>query len=319
MKRNRQKYGIALGLVALLCGCDSARTSLPQDGLMRLGARLDGMSETKGTLIGSIIKFEEMHTANGIGVWMYDTDRNALVSGTPFKPVSYAGSTVWMPETNIYWPEKATTLYAYAPVSAALEIDADGTFEYTVPEGNESQSDLTVASSAVAANYPYSTEEGILPLGFIHALSAVRFQTGADMVNGTFKSITIGNAYGKAVYYFATGQWEDYGAVTSFSLSSNVAVTFSTPKSTPITKESQTFFMLPQTFAANRQYILIVFNDGIADHNLKIYLTELGTGWEAGKEYVYSVSLTTWEIILSLSVEGDYSAITSCPFDTDDN
>lgn len=319
MKRNRQKYGIALGLVALLCGCDSARTSLPQDGLMRLGARLDGMSETRGTLIGGLSKFEEMHTANGIGVWMYDTDGTALLSGTSFKPVSYAGSTVWMPETDIHWPEKATTLYAYAPLSASLEIDADGTFEYTVPESNESQPDLTVASSTVAANYPYSTDEGILPLGFKHTLSAVRFQTGADMVNGTFKSITIGDAYGKAVYDFATGQWSSHDAVTSFSLSSNVAVTFSTPESTPITKESQTFFMLPQTFAADGQYILIVFNDGIADHNLKIYLTELGTGWEAGKEYVYSVSLTTWEIIFSLSVEGDYSAITSCPFDTDDN
>lgn len=291
--------------LALLCSCSEGKDGAAVDGgLMRLGA---SVSDTRGTMIGSTSEFETAYASDGIGVWMYDKAATSacLLSNVPFIQVTYNESQIWMSDPGRKWPSVETDLYAYAPLGASLSITSGGTFSYTVPTDNALQTDLTVASSMGIPSY-YQTHYagGLLPLTFRHALAAVRFLTGTPMVAGTFKSITIGGIYTSGTYTFSTHSWAVSGSATGSSqLDTDATVTASTLAGTGITARTGTFFMMPQTFAENTQYVELVFNDGLADHHLKKYLYNLtDLKWEPGKEYIYTVSLNSTEIVLDCTV-----------------
>ena len=323
MMYKRQITGHVAGIVALalLCSCTEGECGYGSDiGPMRLGISLGGCA-TRGTMIGSLAEFKTAYATDGISVWMYDRAATpaCLIGGTPFKSAIYNDTEVWIPGTGISWPSVSTDLYAYAPVGASVSIASDGTFSYTVPLDNSAQVDLTVAcSTEIPSYYQIRVDGGILPLIFKHALSAVRFQTGTPMVGGTFKSATVGGIYTSGTYTFPDGSWAVSGSASGSShIDIDVTTTPGTPSGSGITARTETFFVMPQTFAANTQYVEVVFNDGLADHHLKKYHTELSDSkWEPGKEYIYTVSLSNTEIVLDCTVAEGFTDTTDSYFTT---
>lgn len=106
--------------------------------------------------------------------------------------------------TSYHWPDSGRNIrfFAYAPyngtgisLSSATKAGTP-TITYTVPKAVGAQRDLLVAAtSGIAGNTAAAA-----PLTFAHALTAIRFTTGDDMLAGRITKITLKGIYGSGSY-----------------------------------------------------------------------------------------------------------------------
>lgn len=238
-------------------------------------------SVTKGALTTSI---------NSFGVSAYKYTSGGASSATDKyidNQQATVSSSTASTSTTYYWPNNKTdklAFYAYTPwgnSDVAVQTDRRQIL-YSVNSTVTSQQDLLTASSE--DNNIGNADSKTVNLNFNHALTAINFVVGSDMIPGTIKSISFENIIISGTYTIG-GSWSATNTST-FTYSPDKIVAGTNGEA--ITSGNTTLLMIPQQFTADNQKITIVFNDGSADHTL--YAALKNTNWEAGKQVTYKIS-----------------------------
>ncbi|MGI6815813.1 fimbrillin family protein, partial [Bacteroides sp. KG122] len=159
---------------------------------------------------------------------------------------------------------------------------------YTVPSAVADQKDLLVATAVDKAGNTNTAE----PLTMRHALTAVRFVTGDGMLPGTVSKITLKNVYGTGrMKLEASPAWYGQGTTASFgqTLSSEAVAPDPQAPGTPLTKEAETFMMIPQTLPTGAQ-IEVIYRDDLTGTQRTLTANIAGKTWPMGKTVTYRIS-----------------------------
>lgn len=207
--------------------------------------------------------------------------------------------------TDYNWPGRGKKIrfFAYAPYGAegavlsAQQTPGAPTITYTTPSAVADQKDLVVAAPAEmdGASAPDKTAA----LTFGHALTAVRFTVGDDMMAGRITKVTLKNVYGKAVYDMGTAQWSGFTSSSSFTqtLSKDVDGT----PDVEITPEEATFMMIPQTLPSGAT-IEVGYTDKLTSTARTLTASIAGTTWPVGRTVTYRISTTSISIASTFTV-----------------
>lgn len=236
---------------------------------------------TKGVLTTSIGSF-------GVSAYKYSSG-TAADATQPYidNEKATVSSSSASTSTTYYWPNNTTdklAFYAYTPWSNSdVDIQTNRRqIKYTVNSTVTSQQDLLTASSL--DNNIGTDASKTVNLTFNHALTAINFVVGSDMIPGTIKSISFENIITSGTYTIG-GSWSGTTSST-FTYTPNKEIAGTNGEA--ITSGNNTLLMIPQEFTADNQKIKIVFNDGSADHTL--YADLKATKWEEGKQITYKIS-----------------------------
>ena len=220
----------------------------------------------------------------------------------------------WKPETDYFWLNgKSLDFYAWYPYNSAegtngipagmtLNQENFSSISYTVPTDVSKQEDLMFA---VKKNATESADGNATSLDFKHSLAAVKFVVG-DLPTGTkVTSVALKGVKYKGDLAVTT---DDKGAVqlTWSNLANETGdFTQATTKEVKendtdnaITKEDQTFFMMPQTLPDDAMAEVVVEDEKGKKVTLTGALQDATAAvgaknkWEAGNTYTYSISLS---------------------------
>lgn len=212
--------------------------------------------------------------------------------------------------TSYFWPGagQRISFFAYAPKDGSVVLsgkDAAGapSISYTVPGDVKDQKDLLVACQEM--NGP--SAEGVAPLEFSHALTAVRFVVGDKMLACTIKEIYFKNIYYSATYRIGDTQWTGFKEQTGKACLANLAFHVSGNPGEVITSGEDTFMMIPQTLPDDAEIYINLYDDltGKA-RTLKASLK--GHKWPMGQTVTYKISST------SITVEPTFEIISPDDF-----
>lgn len=222
-------------------------------------------------------------------------------------------------ERQIWKPSIQLRFYAVHPYAAeGITAIANGpAVSFTVNSNVMQQQDLMYASTGVL-DY---RDDGVAPLNFKHALTAVSFQLGTITGNGgdVISSITLKNVYTTGTLTQpsddtqeggsnATATWSNLGDKQDITLSGlNVAVSAENSNHA-VTSATQNFLMIPQDL--NGVAIEIGFTSG------KTISSTLTSGsWQPGttKGYSFSMEIQDWEYQLTVTAPAaiTYNATTT--------
>ena len=166
---------------------------------------------------------------------------------------------------------------------------------YTVPTNVADQQDLLVAAtSGMAGNTAAAA-----PLSFAHALTAVRFTTGDDMMSGRITKITLKGVYGSGSHTMGSDSWNGYGATTDFS--QTLAATVDGSADQEITPVAATFMMLPQTLPSGAS-IEVVYTDDLTSTQRTLTASIAGSQWPMGRTVTYRISTSSIVITPTFTV-----------------
>ena len=144
--------------------------------------------------------------------------------------------------------------------------------------------DLDKKSSAVT--------NGVEPLTYNHALSAVIFSFGDLGTNAGTVTVSLSGINNTGTYSYSSNNWTSVSGDQTFTLinAGSASDHHSTDFST--LGNSNILFMLPQTLAASTQKLNITYVDGASvTHAFSIDLKDIGiTEWSAGHTYKYTIS-----------------------------
>lgn len=218
------------------------------------------------------------------------------------------GNTYTLPSTY-YWPGVSYKIkfFAYAPVGkgeyqlSGIDYPGSPVLNVRIPGDVSEQADLLVAKTEELNGNHGST----VPLVFHHAMTAVRFECGNDMQDGTVKSISLKNVYSKGTFNMGTLAWGPVNTPATFSHTLNKS-TSGTPGEA-LTTDAQTFMMLPQTLPEKAQ-LEVVFTDN-AGTDYILTATINGTVWPMGKTVTYKISSSSinWTYTLEVSQPSDFT------------
>ena len=201
-----------------------------------------------------------------------------------------------------YWPasNERLSFMAYAPYESALAVLADADksqpdpgaqkINFTVASTVTDQVDLMTATTMLQS--PSTTGTPSVALEFQHQLAGIRFVVGQQFpTQGYIQKITLKNVYASGIYTLSDGatpgSWV-YGSRYDY-VAGTADQELTGEVGQAITTATQTFLMLPCTFASNdAAEVEIDYWDGYAKHTVTASLT--GVTWEAGKTYTYELS-----------------------------
>lgn len=203
----------------------------------------------------------------------------------------------WIPDDHYLWPGTGSLHFnAYSPYVAAITGEAGITslpsasdkgelyLSYASPLEVDKQQDLLLA-------VPVDVRVDTCDLVFNHALTAIRFATGARMAPCRIKSVSLTGIQSKGTLNMETGDWSALSDSQTFSVATDIEL--SADKSgyvasgTPITSESQTFLLIPQTLSEGASISIVLEEYGM-ETTLETSLA--GVQWEAGKTVTYRIS-----------------------------
>ena len=201
----------------------------------------------------------------------------------------------WFVAGNKTWPlDCSVSFYAYAPYNdASLSLQGNDavvknkTIHYTANTVDLSkQPDLIVAKSESNA-FTSKTANKAVNLSFSHALTAITFSIGADMIPGTVKSITVSGVYGQGDYDLSKASWVSLANPSTYVIKLDAPVVAGESKA--LTDKTSALMMIPQDFDANATAkVSMEFNDGKKDKTVSFSLN--GTSWKAGNHITYVLS-----------------------------
>ena len=207
---------------------------------------------------------------------------------------------VWQPSSSTYyWPDNGSLRFlAWAPIDAELDESPvkpsedvnKTTIKYTVPADLSKQRDLVAA----ATGYNASPAGGVcapVSLQFKHLCTAVVVKTGATMVPGTIKSVTVTNVRNSGTYDMLSSAWTLNDATTSYTVSPNMATGSTTAEGTKLNADDATFMLLPQTLGADSK-LEVMFHDNISGRDRLLTASLNGAEWPMGKTVTYRLSIT---------------------------
>lgn len=248
---------------------------------------------TRGTLVGSTTAFHP-----DFRVHAYMTDGTCYIDGS--KVDKYSGTT-WSESVGSHmWPgNNKLSFYASAPYTLtgmsafkADEVEGKIMFSYEIPRGSSGndaqlQPDLAFAYSACGKE----DADGVVPLHFSHALSAVRF-VAKDIAGCTIKSIAIENIYSsgdcEAIPASKSYTWTVGSAVASYTQNFNVSLEDSQTGGQPITSGDNYFMLMPQSVPDGAQIRIVL--ETLDNSTLTLTGALVGQVWQPGKLYTYSIS-----------------------------
>ena len=199
------------------------------------------------------------------------------------------GTYYWYPEEKFYWPGvKSLNFYAWYPHTANAEgltvsgADENGTpkLHYTAPNDVKKQMDVM---TAVATN---QAEQEAIPLTFNHALSAVKFVAGSDLPNCVVKSVKLYNLQYEGTYDIASSSWTEVKPDKKDFIVSWGYNAVEGSEGSPVTREDETFFLVPQTLDGVKVEVTFMNTDNT---EFTVGASLSGT-WEKGKTYIYKIS-----------------------------
>lgn len=266
---------------------------------------------TKAAPVDNATMYDEM----AVTAFIYPATHSwptAYTGGSPsaqryMSAVKVKKSEAW--STTYHWPgaSKRISFFAAAPYgSGGLTAFNDGTpgtlpyLSYTVPANVADQKDLLVAASTDRPGNSNTAE----PLTMKHALTAVRFVTGDDMLAGTVSKITLKNVYGTGrLPMQAAPAWYSLSGTRNFELTLSPAATAPDPQvpNTPLTTADATFMMLPQTLPSGAQ-IEVKYTDKLTNTQRTLTANIAGKTWPMGKTVVYRISTSSISVTSTLEV-----------------
>ena len=281
------------------------------DGIGEDATAQNGGARTKAARVDNATMYEEM----SVTAFVYpasDSWPSAYTGGTPsaasyMRTVRVKKSEAW--NTSYYWPGagRRISFFASAPYGSpgltAFNDGASGTppyLSYTVPADVADQKDLLVASSTDRPGNTNTAEA----LAMKHALTAVRFVTGDDMLAGTVSKITLKNVYSTGkLPLTALPAWYDLGGTTDFAQTFSPEVVAPDPQApgTPLTPETATFMMLPQMLPTNAQ-IEVIYTDNLTGTQRMLTADIAGKTWPMGKTVTYRISTSSIVVTPTLTV-----------------
>lgn len=218
----------------------------------------------------------------------------------------------WKPQADYFWLNgKPLDFYAWYPYNSAegtsgipagmtLNNEDFSSISYTVPTDVSKQEDLMFA---VKKNAPEPADGNATSLDFKHSLAAVKFVVG-DLPTGTkvtsvaLKGVkykgnlavtTDNNGGAQLAWSNLANDTEDFTQVTDKEVKEN-------DTDNAITKEDQTFFMMPQTLPDDAIIEVVVEDEKGSAVTLTGALQdataaeEAKNKWEAGNTYTYRVN-----------------------------
>lgn len=225
-------------------------------------------------------------------------------------------ASVWRPSSSYFWPGsgKKVKFFGYAPYNAAgvtlsaPTVPGSPLLTYTVPSAVADQKDLLVAQSAELAG----NHNAAAPLTFTHALTAVKFVVGDDLISCSINKISLKGVAGAAMYDIG-GAWTPFA---SQDFSQTLSAYSGTP-GTAITSPAQTFMMIPQILPAGA-LIEVELTDNLTSTTWTLTASIAGKEWPEGKTVTYKISSTSIDVQyvlnVSSSVEFTYEGGTSNGF-----
>lgn len=245
----------------------------------------------------------------------------------------FAGDVWYIKDRQYCWPEQRRLRFnAMAPADAFKSLtgidlgDETITFSYTVPvSDSEPRTDGQVQPDIMFASTTCSHSDGTVdddyvPLDFRHALSAIKFAV-RDVTDGEIVDITIKGVAGSGSCTFnpeavsaPAFTWTDLGAPAEYTQTFNYVTADLWPalpalEDAPVINDEEgmkekTFMLIPQPIPEDAELILTFRTDG----NAKILKGKLRTAdiplWEAGKEYIYTISTSSENWIYVFEVTG---------------
>ena len=212
---------------------------------------------------------------------------------------------IWHILNDEYWITNASlSFYAYAPTNASMlstsdsELSGYRTVHYVAGTGDDIKShpDFIVAKSEDNEHKATDTPSAV-DLHFSHALTAITFAVGSDMLPGTIKSITIKGVKNSGDMDISKidaadplSAWTYDDTTDDYAFTLNTKVNSDGETGTALTKDENTLLMLPQSFASDsKAEVEVVFNNGQSkDHVLTASLA--GTSWLPGVTIIYKLS-----------------------------
>lgn len=244
-------------------------------------------------------------TISSFGVFASLRPNNS--SSDTFKPdymynveITKADGNSWAPKAEYLWPNEASLhINSYSPYSSEETLNssegitslpsADETGNLSItwitPSEVANQQDLLWATPKDASSSPCD-------LTFNHALTAIKFVTGSEMIPCTVKKIEVTNVLSSGSLNLETGEWTPNDAVESYSVTPDVTLTATDGASyvasgTTITSDTETLLLLPQSLTESAEIILTIESNGTEstfNASLKDQI------WTAGKTVIYRLS-----------------------------
>ena len=245
----------------------------------------------------------------GINVKRVSSD-NSAVTFIDNEEVNTAVDSKYKTSADHFWPSDDTSLsfYGYYPYnsgkySSYISVNNAGTtpvITYKSTAGKTSatatevkaQPDLCVADITGQTRTATNASPAAVDMTFNHALTAITFAVGSDMVPGTFKSITISGVYLEGDYTYGSGSgWstdnKPKGSITLNLGPNGNGIERSSKVAVALTGNDSTLLMVPQTVPSGAT-ISMVFND---DNGPKTFTADIGgTEWTAGSTIIYKLS-----------------------------
>lgn len=259
------------------------------------GATLTESTEDKGLRAAPVT---DMKSYGGFGMTAYFYASGQQPTGTPNlmdnEHINVNGSTnTWKASTKQLWlPSKHYNFYAWAPygnTAYVVNSPTDGvapTLSVTIPTNVAEQKDLLVAK-AIKVDEPHN---GIQPLNFNHALTAVKFITKDISAGIQITSITLEGVRNKGTYDLGKASWTLTNAQDKVSFTQTLSFTSNGTKGQRITEDEATFMMLPQTFDdTNQLTIKIAYKEGERNGEITGKVAN-SHKWEAGKTVTYEIN-----------------------------
>lgn len=220
----------------------------------------------------------------------------------------------WKPETDYFWLNgKSLDFYAWYPYNSAegkngipsgmtLNNEDFSSISYIVPTDVSKQEDLMFA---VNKNASEPKDGKATSLDFKHSLAAVKFVVG-DLPTGTkVTSVALKGVKYKGDLAVTTDDngaaqlaWTNLANDTENFTQETTKVVKENDTDNAITKENQTFFMMPQTLPDDAMVEVVVEDEKASKVTLTGALQDATAAvgaknkWEAGNTYTYSISLS---------------------------
>lgn len=293
---------VAAGALLVSCAKEYDGPASPSaERELRFSVSQQGEADTEWTVTRATpVEENEFYRSFGVFGYTYPTKQgwNETVTPDYMYDVEFTddGTGTYASAETYFLPGKGTDIrfFAYAPYGAVgltLPKQSEGgapVYDYTVPEDVEKQSDLCFAAPDPIAG---GTETATVELPFTHALTAVSFVEGSDMITGTITGISLKGLYGKAEYDAGStmvNKWTVYSNQNSkFSQTLDVSVPNSEGKA--ITSGKRTFMLLPQALGDGAE--LVIDYTPLNEEQRTLTASLAGTEWQPGEHVVYKIRI----------------------------
>lgn len=239
-------------------------------------------AETRGTQLSDPSAITSMgiscYKGNDVVFENYQSSRNTA------KNFMLANNEVNMPQDG------KVTFYAYQPYNTnGVEYVSNNTFKYTAPDAIASQPDVLYAIN----DYSFSNNDKVVNLKFNHALTAVRFVVGDELLSGTITRITLKNIRYIGTFNIPSKTWtvdETDANKKTFTLSGLSKLT----SNVTLTDNGEYFMMVPQTLPADAA-IEVEYSSPLQP--AKTFTIGLSGTWSAGTTLTYAIGSSSVKVL----------------------